>query len=187
MEAAAERSRGGLVSGGFPIATAVRPGSSRDLNDPQIPPLGKRALLLAFPQPLANGVVRNPIDPAHGQVPELVDLLQQLFARRPDRLARCRSRPSATIPAGATFKGAVAVSAVSGPEALAAAKAVALRRRPSVLAAAVGVQSRGAVGTDDSKVLESVVVVDAIDVVEDHRHRLAAPELVLSTQFAHRS
>jgi hypothetical protein len=56
--------------------------------------------------------------------------------------------------------------------------------RHEVLATAVRLERRGAVRTDDAKVLEPVVAPLAVDVVQDEGDALAAPELALATHLA---
>jgi hypothetical protein len=53
-----------------------------------------------------------------------------------------------------------------------------------VAASAVGIQCCGAIRADHPKILEAVVVANAVDVIEDHRHRPAAPHLALPAQLA---
>jgi hypothetical protein len=50
-----------------------------------------------------------------------------------------------------------------------------------VLATAVGIEDRRAVRAHDPEVLQTVVVADAVDVVEDQTHGPAAPELAEPT------
>jgi hypothetical protein len=50
----------------------------------------------------------------------------------------------------------------------------------------MGLECRRAVRADDPQVLEPVVVENAVDVVEDHRHRLPSPELALPAKLAPR-
>jgi hypothetical protein len=52
-----------------------------------------------------------------------------------------------------------------------------------VLAATMSVQGRGAVRADDLQVLQTVVVADAADVIEDERHSSAVPLLTLSAEL----
>jgi formate hydrogenlyase subunit 4 len=40
------------------------------------------------------------------------------------------------------------------------------------------------VGTDNPQVLNSIVISNTIDVVEDHCHALTAPELILAAHLA---
>jgi hypothetical protein len=54
----------------------------------------------------------------------------------------------------------------------------------SVLASAVGLECRGAIRTDNAQVLNSVVGRDAVDVVEDQRHRSTAPGVGLAAKLA---
>jgi hypothetical protein len=54
----------------------------------------------------------------------------------------------------------------------------------TVLATAVGLERGGAIGADDAKVRQAVVVGNAVDVIKDQRHRAAAPQLALPTQLA---
>jgi len=49
---------------------------------------------------------------------------------------------------------------------------------------AMGVERGVAVRAQDPEVLEPVVVVDAVDVVQDERHPAAAPELALAADLA---
>jgi hypothetical protein len=51
-------------------------------------------------------------------------------------------------------------------------------------ASAVCIQRRGAVRANDSQVVESVVVPDAVDVIEDQAHPLAVPILILTAELA---
>jgi hypothetical protein len=63
---------------------------------------------------------------------------------------------------------------------------VALARdwRHPILATAVGIQRGGAVRTEDPQICQAVIGRDAVDVVEDQGHALAAPELALSAHLA---
>ena len=79
---------------------------------------------------------------------------------------------------------AVAMCRVFRPELRPTVQARTISDFDRVLAAAVRFECRCAVGTYDSEVLESVVVADPIDVVDDQRHPAAAPHLVLTAQFA---
>ena len=58
---------------------------------------------------------------------------------------------------------------------------------PLVLSTTVRIQRRRAIGAEDSQVLNPVVVPNAVDVIEDHRHPLAAPALALTALLAFRS
>jgi hypothetical protein len=53
-----------------------------------------------------------------------------------------------------------------------------------VLAAAVSVERRRAVGADDAEILEPVVVRHAVDVIEDQGERATVPELALTAELA---
>jgi len=55
-----------------------------------------------------------------------------------------------------------------------------------VLAAAVGVERRRAVGADDAEVRDAVVVRHAVDVIEDQGERATAPQLALTAELATR-
>jgi hypothetical protein len=48
----------------------------------------------------------------------------------------------------------------------------------------MSVKGRGAVRTDDPKILKSVVVSNPVFVIEDHRHVAPAPRLPLTAQLA---
>jgi hypothetical protein len=48
----------------------------------------------------------------------------------------------------------------------------------------VRVERRGAVRADDSQVLDAIVGRNAVDVIEDQRHLLAAPDRPLRAQLA---
>jgi hypothetical protein len=50
----------------------------------------------------------------------------------------------------------------------------------------VSIERRGAVRADDPQVLKPMVVVHAIDVVKDHAHHLAPPNLALAAELANR-
>jgi hypothetical protein len=62
--------------------------------------------------------------------------------------------------------------------------AVANLRRTPILPPAMSVKGCGAIGTDDPQVLKPVVIRHSIDVIEDQRHRLAAPVFVLTAHLA---
>jgi hypothetical protein len=47
-------------------------------------------------------------------------------------------------------------------------------------------QRRCAIRTNNSQVLEAIVVPDAVDVIKDERHATAVPVVVLSTELADR-
>jgi hypothetical protein len=55
--------------------------------------------------------------------------------------------------------------------------------RPFVLPPTVRFQGRGAVRAEDPQVLETVVVMDPVDVIEDHRDALPAPGFILSAEL----
>jgi hypothetical protein len=42
-------------------------------------------------------------------------------------------------------------------------------------------ESRGAIWTDDAKVLDPIVIANAVHVVEDEAHPLPSPDLTLTT------
>jgi hypothetical protein len=76
---------------------------------------------------------------------------------------------------------AVTVAFVSWDEYATAPGALALCK--TVLAAAVRLERRSAVGANDPQVLKAVVVRHAVDVVEDQRHTLAVPLLALTAEL----
>jgi hypothetical protein len=55
-----------------------------------------------------------------------------------------------------------------------------------ILPTAVRLERRRAVRTNDPQILEAVVVRNAVDVVEDQRHPLPAPDLVLTAELTAR-
>lgn len=65
----------------------------------------------------------------------------------------------------------------------AAPKAFAFYDRGAVLAAAMGVERGGTVGTDNPQVLDPVVVSYAIDVIEDETHAIPVPQLSLAAEL----
>jgi hypothetical protein len=79
---------------------------------------------------------------------------------------------------------AVLVVSVFRLKLLTAPLAVANIGLPPVLATAMGIEGRCAIRTDDSQVLESVVVRHPIDVVQDQRHGATTPIFVLATHLA---
>jgi hypothetical protein len=56
--------------------------------------------------------------------------------------------------------------------------------RAKVLAAAMGVEGRGAIRTGDAEILQPVVVGNPVDVIENHRHPVPTPSLILAAQLA---
>lgn len=56
----------------------------------------------------------------------------------------------------------------------------------AVLPPTVGIQGGGAVWTDQPKILQSMVIANAIDVVEYQRHWSTSPKLALTAKLAHR-
>jgi hypothetical protein len=48
----------------------------------------------------------------------------------------------------------------------------------------VGVERCGAVGADDPQVLQAIVIRDAVDVIEDQRHRPTTPIFILAAHLA---
>jgi hypothetical protein len=79
---------------------------------------------------------------------------------------------------------AVAVRWVTGDELLAAVKALTRRAIDLAPTSTVGVERGRAVRTHDLQILETVVVADAVDVVEDQRHLITTPLLPLTTELA---
>jgi hypothetical protein len=79
-----------------------------------------------------------------------------------------------------TFLRAIPVPNVAGYERLTAPGANSFPRQ---IPTAVRFERRGAVGADHPKVLEPVVVRDAVDVVEHQRHAAATPVLALTAQL----
>jgi hypothetical protein len=51
----------------------------------------------------------------------------------------------------------------------------------------VRVKRRIAVGTQETQVLEAMVVVNAVDVIENQGHPLASPELALTAHLTFRA
>jgi hypothetical protein len=76
---------------------------------------------------------------------------------------------------------AIALAAMLRAKHLPAALAVPQRWGSFLGPTAVRVQRRSAIRADDLKVLQPVVIPDAVDVIEDHPHWLAAPDLTLPT------
>jgi len=64
-------------------------------------------------------------------------------------------------------------------------QALAIGALIAILAPAVRVERGRAIGADDAEVLETVVVADPIDVVEDQRHPAATPQLVLTAELTY--
>jgi hypothetical protein len=58
--------------------------------------------------------------------------------------------------------------------------------RIEVLSPTVRVERGRAVRAQNTKILEPVVVVDTIDVIQDHRHPRAAPVFALAAHLANR-
>jgi hypothetical protein len=79
---------------------------------------------------------------------------------------------------------AIAVTAIFGLEPLPAALTGADVGLPSILSSAVGIESRRAIRTHDLQVLQPVVIWNAVDVVENQRHRPAPPVFVLAAPLA---
>lgn len=47
----------------------------------------------------------------------------------------------------------------------------------------VRIESRRAIGANDPKILQPVVIPDSVDVIENHRHRLASPHLAQTAKL----
>lgn len=112
--------------------------------------------------------------------------------RRPLRLARRGLRNATTtrspaavraIPAHPTITRAIALLGVCRNKFLLAAKTWPLGAFDAVSPPAVRIECRGAVRTDHSQILDSMVVPDAVDVIQDHRHWPLPPNLTLSAQL----
>src|SRR5215208_7105900 len=145
--------------------------------------ISSRHVVLVPPDPLAHGVVTHAVPPAHGTPAHRGDLPLQPRVWRPIHLAPLRPRirrPGTPRPA---CRAAVAMGHVSRSECLAASKAVTLTL-DAVGPAAVGVERSCAVRAHDPEIVEPVVVVDAVDVIEDQAHRLALPLLALAAELA---
>jgi hypothetical protein len=76
------------------------------------------------------------------------------------------------------------VAAILGDELTPASFACAHRRQLAILAAAMSVEGGCAIGAGDPKILEAIVIRDAIDMVEDQRHPTTSPALPLTAHFA---
>ena len=133
--------------------------------------------------PLAHRVVGDPVFAPHRQITRRLDLGEQLLVGRALDLPFTWVGPptaGGTVPFRyAAEPRAVIVRAVFRSELLAAVLARPPCRLPTVLPAAMGIQRGRAIGTNDLKVLESVVVRHAIDMIENQRHRATAPIFVL--------
>jgi hypothetical protein len=55
---------------------------------------------------------------------------------------------------------------------------------PPILAPAVRVESRGTVRANDLQVLQTIVIRNTVNVIEDQRHRPALPIFVLAAHLA---
>src|SRR5437764_13994858 len=84
-----------------------------------------------------------------------------------------------------TCRRAIAMGRVLRDEVASAPQACSRPPVAPVLPAAVCIQRRGAVRTNDLEVLEPVVRGYAIDVVQDQSHLAPAPLLALAAQLAH--
>ena len=144
---------------------------------------GVSQLPLVGANPLADRVVGDAVAAAGSAEPERADFSDQLGIRRSVNSAGGRPRDAGSGPARAALSRAVALRGALRAKRGTTAKAVLLGARNSAAAGAMRIERRGAVGTDDPEVLESVVVRDAVDVVEDHRHRRATPPLTLAAEL----
>ena len=143
----------------------------------------RRPLALVLPHPLAHGVVGHPVPAADGAPARRLDLGEQLRQRRAvDNTAV--GLGNAGLGPGEARVRAVALRVVLRHEQRAAPVARSRRARAAQGLATVGVQRRGAVRAHDPQVLEAVVGRLAVDVVEDQRHPLAAPQLALAAELA---
>src|SRR5512144_331938 len=189
MEAAAERSRGARsTSGGFPMVPAVWPSPSRNLDDIRIAARIECTLPLVLAEPLPNGVVGYAVLTTHGSVAQPEHLGEKLRPRRAFNLASAGLWDAELVTRARSARPrAVPVIPVPGREAGAAERTGAIRRQPgnpSPIRAAVSVQRGGAIRTDHAQILEPVVVPHPVDVVKDHAHAFAAPQLPLPAQLA---
>jgi hypothetical protein len=73
------------------------------------------------------------------------------------------------------------VHSIFDRELLAAALAGALDGRPLILSPAMRIERCCAIWTHDLKILDAIVVRNAVDVIEDQGHRTAPPKFVLAT------
>ena len=143
----------------------------------------RRPLALVLPHPLAHGVVGHPVPAADGAPARRLDLGEQLRQRRAVDNTAVGLGNAGLGPREARVR-AVALRVVLRHEQRAAPVARSRRARAAQGLATVGVQRRGAVRAHDPQVLEAVVGRLAVDVVEDERHPLAAPQLALAAELA---
>ncbi len=137
-------------------------------------------MLGAASHPLADRVVRHAVAPRSLDEPEFRDLRRELRARRPRHLSRMWTRSTIGARARTEFlRGFARAESLTTP----GADTHRLRRR---IPAAVGIEGRCAVRTDDAEVLEAVVVSDTVDVIEDERHLAPAPCAALTAELAGR-
>lgn len=111
------------------------------------------------------------------------DLSDQMHVGRTTDLAPLRSCASVTLAPDTAIPRAVTLRCVRWPELAATMQTWAWVALEAILPAAMRVESRSTVGTDDLQILETVVVGDAIEMVEDQRHPPASPHFVLAAQL----
>src|SRR4051794_4890126 len=133
--------------------------------------------------PLADGVVADAVLPPDAAIPECLDLANKLLVGRPHRPAPPRLRPTAPRRPLTTRPRAVALPRRPREERRAALGARQLGRRHPAVAPAMRVERGVAVRADDPQVPEPVVVMHAVDVVEDQGHAAPAPRLALTAQL----
>ena len=131
--------------------------------------------------PLADGVVRHAVLPPDRAPARRRDLGEQLLVRRALDYATLLVREPARFRESSAAMRAVALLGTRWLEP--GATVCAFARRAHV-PSAMSVERRGTVRTQDSQVLETVVVANAVHVVENQRQSAAPPQLVLAAHLA---
>src|SRR5215217_8173276 len=145
-----------------------------------------RQLPVVRPDPLADCVVRDAVPSPRAAEPERANLTDELRVRWPFHAAGVGPGNAGAVPSRAAPAGAIPLCGALWPKRCTAAKTATGSPADATTAGTVGVESRGAVRADDSQVLDAVVVRHPVDVIEDHAHHRAPPDLTLTTELADR-
>jgi hypothetical protein len=144
---------------------------------------GTDAFSFVLLDPLTYSVVRDPIPTSCGSVTESSYLSEQMRVGRAIHLSSRRTGTGLTPASNSTMTRAVALLCVGWPEPLITCQASARIAFETILSAAVCVERGCTVRAYDPQVLKSVVVGDAVYMVQDERHPATHPSLALTTKL----
>ncbi len=137
------------------------------------------------PDPLSDRVVRNAVLATDGGPSKALNLVEKLLERRPLDLAPLRFRSSDVwLQPLAAFTGAVPMVPILGTEGPSTALAFSFAFELLLPSSTVSLKSCSAIRTHDLKVFDSVVVPNAVHVIDNQRDDVPAPVFVLTAELS---